>query len=275
MVRIANLADLKYILMSNNHLSNRLELADYSLSPRKVTKFLLGFIVLLIIGNIIEREIVQWLNLTNGSEIIPHYFNFDRESNFPSLYSALTLGFCSYLLYIIATVKKLRQAQFTNYWKALSYIFLYMAVDEACAIHELLIPIIREAINARGILYFAWVVPALFLLVIFLLIFRRFIQNLPAKTRNMFILAGAIYVGGAIGMEMVGGYIADTWGFNTFAYGMAARIEELLEMLGILIFINQLLVYLQSQTTNIHFSLSFRPLKSKSLSANKSEFTKK
>ena len=103
-----------------------------------------------------------------------------------------------------------------------------------------------------------------FLLLIFLLVFRKFIQSLPATTRIMFILAGSIYVGGAIGMEMVGGYIADTYGFNTFAYGMAARIEELLEMLGILIFINQLLVYLQSLLTDIHFSLSFRTLKSKS-----------
>ena len=254
--------------MNDNYLSNRLELPMYSLSPQKVTKFLLGVIVLLIVGNIVEREIVQWLNLNNGSEIVPHYFNFDRESNFPSLYSALTLGFCSYLLHIIATVKKCRQAKFVAYWKALSFIFLYMAVDEACTIHELLIPILRGTINARGVLYFAWVVPALFLLIIFLLIFRQFIQNLPAKTRTMFILAGSIYVGGAIGMEMVGGYIADTFGFDTFAYGMAARIEELLEMFGILIFINQLLIYLQSQLTDIYFSLSFRPFKSKSIKAN-------
>ena len=249
----------------NNYLSNRLELPVYSLSPQKVTKFLLGVIAVLIVGNIIEREIVQWLNLNNGSDIIPHYFNFDRESNFPTLYSALTLGFCSYLLHLIAMLKKSRQAKFANYWKALSWIFLYMAVDEACTIHELLIPILQEAFNARGILYFAWVVPALFLLAIFLLTFRQFIQNLPAKTRTMFILAGSIYIGGAIGMEMVGGYVADTFGFNTFAYGMSARIEELLEILGILIFINQLLVYLQSQLTDIHFSLSFRSSKTKSL----------
>lgn len=249
--------------MNNNYLSDRLELPVYSLSPKKVTKFLLGVIVVLIIGNIVEREIVQWLNLNNDTQIIPHYFNFDRESNFPTLYSALTLGFCSYLLHIIAAVKKSRQAK-ANYWQALSFIFLYMAVDEACTIHEILIPILQGAFNTGGIFYFAWVVPALFLLLIFLLVFRKFIQSLPTKTRIMFILAGSIYVGGAIGMEMVGGYIADTYGFNTFAYGMAARIEELLEMLGILIFINQLLVYLQSLLTDIHFSLSFRSSKSKS-----------
>jgi len=249
--------------MNNNYLSNSLDLPMYSLSPQKVTKFLLGVIILLIVGNIVEREIVQWLNSTNGSEIIPHYFNFDRESNFPSLYSTLTLGFCSYLLHIIATIKKSRQAKFVNYWKALSFIFLYMAIDEACTVHELLIPILRGVINAKGIFYFAWVVPALFLLVIFLLIFRKFIQNLPAKTRTMFILAGSIYVGGAIGMEMVGGYVADTFGFDTFAYGMAARIEELLEIFGILIFINQLLVYLQSQLTDIRFVLSFKSSKTK------------
>ncbi len=247
--------------MEKKYLSEHLELPAYGLSPQKVTKFLLKVIAILIVGNIVEREIVQWLNLTNGSEIIPHYFNFDRESNFPTLYSVLTLIFCSYLLHLIAIVKKSRQAKFANYWKALSFIFLYIAIDEACTIHEILIPILQGATNAGGIFYFAWVIPALFLLVIFLLIFKKFILSLPAKTRTMFILAGSIYVGGALGMEMVGGYVADTFGFETFAYGMAARIEELLEMFGILIFINQLLVYLQSQLTNIRVVLSFKSSK--------------
>ena len=244
--------------MKDNYFSDRLELPIYCLSPQKVTKFLLKIIIFLIIGNIIEREIVQWLNSTNGTEIIPHYFNFDRESNFPTLYSALTLGFCSYLLLIIATVKKSRKAKFASHWKYLSFIFLYIAIDEACTIHELLIPILRGAFNTKGIFYFAWVIPALFLLVIFLLVFKNFILHLPTKTRTWFIISGIVYVSGAMGMEMVGGYVADTFGFDTFAYGMAARIEELLEMFGILIFINQLLKYIQLQLTDLHFALSFR-----------------
>ena len=137
------------------------------------------------------------------------------------------------------------------------FIFLFLAIDEACSIHELSIPLLRGAINAEGILYFTWVVPAFFLLGIFLITFRKFVFSLPVKTKTLFILAGFVYVGGALGMELVGGYLADTSGYNT-VYGLASSIEEILEMLGIVIFIHGLLSYVQSQLQELNFSFSFK-----------------
>ncbi|MCC0175952.1 hypothetical protein I4641_03020 [Waterburya agarophytonicola K14] len=243
--------------MRSSQVSEQFELPVYNLSAKRVTRFLLSIIALLVLFNLTERVIVYWFNATNGTELISHYFNFDQESNFPSLYSALALGFCSYLLAIITTFRKTQKAKYVKHWKALSFIFLFLAFDEACSIHELLIPILRGAINAKGILYFTWVIPAFFLLIVFLIAFRKFIQNLPTKTRTLFILAGAVYVGGALGMELVGGYIADNYGYTTI-YGIASSIEELLEMFGIVIFINGLLSYIQSQLSELHFSLSFK-----------------
>ena len=242
--------------MRLSRLPEQFELPVYNFSAKRITKFLLSIIAWLIFFNLVERVIVYWLNANYNTQLISHYFNFDRESNFPSLYSALSLGFCSYLLAIIFIIKKDRKARYVKHWKTLSLIFLFLALDEACSMHELLIPILRGAINAKGILYFTWVVPAFFLLILFLIVFRNFIKNLPAKTRTLFILAGTIYVTGALGMELVGGYIADTIGYNTI-YGLASTIEELLEMFGIVIFINGLLSYIQSQLSELHFSLSF------------------
>ena len=217
--------------MGSSRFSSQFELPAYDLSAKRVTRFLLSIIALLIFFNVAERIIVYWLNMTNGTQLISHYFNFDQESNFPSLYSALALGFCSYLLAIITSLRRAKKARYVKHWKALSFIFLFLALDEACSIHELLIPVLRNAINARGILYFTWVVPAFFLLIVFLIAFRKFIQNLPPKTRALFLFAGSVYVGGALGMELVGGYIADTMGYTTF-YGLASTVEELLEMFG-------------------------------------------
>ena len=248
--------------MRSSHFSNQFELPAYNLSASRVTRFLLSIIALLVFFNLTERVIVYYLNANYGTQLISHYFNFDQESNFPSLYSALALGFCSYLLAIIAILRKTKKALYAKYWKALSIIFLILALDEACSIHESFIPILRGAINARGIFYFTWVIPAFFLLIIFLIAFRKFIQNLPVKTRNLFILAGAIYVTGALGMELIGGYIADNIGYNT-SYGLASTVEELLEMFGIVLFINGLLSYIQSQLDELHFYLSFKTPKNK------------
>lgn len=249
--------------MRSSSVPGELEIPAYNFSPRKITKFLLTIIALLILFNIAERIFIRWLNAANGTQLISHYFNFDRESNFPSLYSALALGFCSYLLAIITTLKKIERARFTRHWKALSLIFLFLAIDEACSIHELFIPILRGALDARGIFYFTWVIPAFLLLLIFLISFRKFIYNLPTKTKTLFVTAGIVYVAGALGMELIGGYIADNFGYGT-VYGIASSIEEILEMLGIVVFINALLCYIQSRSKQLHLSLSFYSASKKS-----------
>ena len=243
--------------MKSNHLSDRFELPVYDLTPQKVTKFLLSLIALLILFNLAERAFVYWFNADNDSQIISKYFNFDQESNFPSLYSALSLGFSSYILGIIATFKKVRKSKYARHWKTLAFIFLFLAVDEACSIHEMSIPVLRGAFDAEGILYFTWVIPAFLLLVVFLFAFRKFILSLPVKTKTLFILAGFVYVSGALGMELVGGYLADSSGYNT-VYGIASSVEEILEMLGIVIFIHGLLSYIQSQLAELRISLAFK-----------------
>jgi hypothetical protein len=249
--------------MNNSQFSEPLWLTTYNLSPSKVTKILLSTITLLVLFNIIERGIVHWLNAQNNGQLISIYFNFDEEANLPSLYSSLALGFCAYLLSLVATIKKKVKGKYARQWKALAFIFLYLAVDEMCSIHELLIPILRGAMHTSGLLYFPWVIPAFFLVIIFLIVFRKFILALPNKTKIQFILAGIVYVFGALGMELIGGYIADNYGYNT-VYGIASTIEELLEMFGVVIFINALLNYLQSQASELHFGLSFeQPSKKK------------
>lgn len=218
---------------------------------------MLSIIALLVLFNLLERGIVHWLNAQNNGKLISVYFNFDEEGNLPSLYSSLALGFSSYLLAIIASLRKTVKGKYARQWKTLSLIFLYLAIDENCGIHELLIPVFKELINAKGLLYFPWVVPAFCLIVVFLIIYRKFILALPRQTKVMFLLSGTIYIFGALVMEMIGGYIADHYGYQT-VYGIVSTIEELSEMFGIVIFINALLNYLQSQVVELNFALSFQ-----------------
>ena len=239
------------------------KLPVYHLSPQKVTKFLLSIVCLLILFNLGARVVVRLLGYTSDSRIIFRYFDFDREFNFPSLYSALALAFSSYLLAIITVIEKSRRAKYGRHWKALSIIFLGLAIDEAFSIHELSIPLLRNAINAEGILYFTWVIPAFLLLIIFAIAFRKFVKSLPWKTKIILVAAAVIYVSGALGMELIGGYIVDTFGYNNTFYGISAMLEEMLEMLGIVVFIHGLLTYIQSQLIELHFSLSFQETKSK------------
>lgn len=173
-------------------------------------------------------------------------FNLDAELNLPAVYSALTLLLCSLIIGIISIIKGNQQDSYTTYWKGLAIIFALLFFDELTSLHERLMEPVRNTLNTGGFLYFAWVIPGSIFVLCFLLIFLKFIVNLPSKTRNYFLLAGTIYVSGAIGCELIGGYIVDNYTTKSLLYLLEVTIEEALEMLGVAVFIYGLLSYISA-----------------------------
>lgn len=76
------------------------------------------------------------------------------------------------------------------------------------------------------------------------LIFFRMIVQLPSPVRRLFILAALMYLSGAIVMETVGGHYVTAWGHDSLRYALCTTAEELLEMMGVVVFIYALLSYL-------------------------------
>ena len=101
--------------------------------------------------------------------------------------------------------------------------------------------------DLSGPFYFAWVVPAAILLFIFAALFARFALALPYKTRGLFGLAAVIYVGGALGIEMIGAAQASANGTNNLSYALVTIVEESLEMVGLVTFFYALADYIRSQ----------------------------
>lgn len=179
-------------------------------------------------------------------------FNLDREINYPSWYSSFTLLFCAILLGIIAAAKKKQGDRFLSHWKALGFIFVFLSLDEILSIHEILIiDDLRKALNLGGFFYFIWVIPGAIFVLLTALAYLKFLRHLPQKTRQLFLLAGSIYVGGALGMEMVCGYYADAVGQRNVIYGLMVSVEEILEMVGVIVFIYALLSYIGSYLEDI------------------------
>lgn len=128
----------------------------------------------------------------------------------------------------------------------MSIIFSYLAVDEAISIHEDLK--LRFLFEKEHILYSdSWVIVFSILVAIFIFTYRRFLQHLPQATRKMFIISGCIYIFGSAGMEIVGSFTQEFYGKASMIHAMATTIEEFLEMIGIVVFINTLLSYIGSE----------------------------
>ncbi|MBW4493952.1 MAG: hypothetical protein KME26_12870 [Oscillatoria princeps RMCB-10] len=226
-----------------------------SVFPWRITKALTGAVLFFTSAGIAVQFAkyrlnyrAEWLKL----------FNLDRELNYPSWYASFTLAFCSLLLAAIASAKKRDGDRYFRHWKNLSLIFLFLSVDEAMSIHELLISReLRHLLHAGGIFYYIWVIPATIFVAVVGLSYLKFLIHLPQQIRLLFMVAGGVYVGGALGMEMVSGYWTDFYGKNNLNYALITSAEECLEMAGVAVFIHALLSYMRLYMKDLELRFQF------------------
>lgn len=226
------------------------------LTPAGITQFLLRVVAFLVVMSFLGQMTVYFLPNYPFRDYLAKAFSVDYERNIPTAYSILALLFSSILLGTIAYGKNLDSDRYKNHWKVLSFIFFYISFDEAVQIHEKFMEPMRSLLNATGFLYFTWVVPIGFLVAIFLLSYAKFLFHLPTSTRNLFVTASLLYIGGALGMEMVGGYQAYTVGMENIPYLIIVTVEEFLEMLGIIVFIHALISYINKYLGGVSWTFS-------------------
>ncbi|MEP6514699.1 hypothetical protein [Microcoleus vaginatus] len=225
------------------------------LAPGAVTQFLLRVVTCLAVLSFLSQMSLYYLPEYPLREYIARIFNVDAERNLPTLYSFLALVFSSLLLGVIAYAKNLDSDRYKNHWKILSFIFLYLSLDEAGQLHEKFINPTRSLLNASGFLYFTWIVPFGIMVALFLLSYSKFVFHLPVATRKLFVAACALYVGGAIGMEMIGAYLFTTIGMENVYYLIVVTLEESLEMVGIVVFLHGLISYIKTYLGGVSWNI--------------------
>lgn len=225
-----------------------------SISPRSVTRILAGTVILLVTSNTVGLVCKFYLGRDWVFGLVP-LFALDGEANIPTFYSAMMLLACSGLLGLIAIVRGRESDGFSWHWAGLGCVFLLLSVDEASQIHELLNGPVRNAVGAGGVFYFAWVIPGLVAVTFLGIVYLKFMFSLPSATRWLFFTAAALFLGGALGVEMLGAWWAEGHRLNNPTYALLATAEETLEMLGVLAFFYALLRYVQDHVGEVHLRL--------------------
>ena len=191
---------------------------------------------------------------------IHRLFNVDAEKNFPSAFSTGLLLLSSVLLGAITLAKKAAGDRFTWHWGGLSFVFAFLAVDEWLSFHEKLSDVIKSVLPANGIFYFAWILVGMTFVGGLGLIYWSFLARLPRHYRRLFLLSAALFLSGAIGMEMIAGhYVATHKGWNYNIWLLLTTIEEGLEMFGTLLFIHSLFSYLQAFVEEVKICMAKKP----------------
>jgi len=225
------------------------------IQPNKVFKTLIIIIAFLFLANMTGLILRFYFGFNKLLGIIP-LFIFDYEANVPTWYSSVALLFCSLLLALISIKKIKEKDRYRLHWSVLSIIFLYLSLDETAQIHELTIKPLRDLFSLEGIFYFSWVIIGISFIVIFAIAYLRFFINLPKKIQFLFALSGVLFIGGALGIELIGGWYSSIIGEDNIMYLLITTLEEIFEMLGIAVFIYSLLIYIRLYIKKFTISIS-------------------
>jgi hypothetical protein len=225
-----------------------------SMHPRTIARILGGAALILVVASIAGNFSTLVLGHSHLKGLVP-LFNLDREHNIPTFFSMLLLLTSALLLSGIAIINGKQRLPHVSKWAILSFGFLFMSYDEIFAVHEKLIMPLRTLLGDSNldIFYFAWVIPGIAVVFVLGLFFYKFLLYLPAKTRLRFLISATLYIGGAIGMEMIGGRYGLLHGEKNWTYAMIVTVEESLEMAGLIFFIYALLKYGAESYKEVHF----------------------
>jgi hypothetical protein len=186
-------------------------------------------------------------------------FDLEAEGNLTTWYASVTLLLCAVLLWVIGQSRQLAGDRWAGHWKLLSAVFVLASIDEVATIHEAMTRPVHNLLHTTGIFYYAWVVVALPIVAVLGLASLRFLASMPRRQCIAFLTAGAVFLAGALGLEMVEGVIATQNGEGTLLMVLARWLEEVLEMVGVLLFVNALLRISAAQRPVAAAAPGFRP----------------
>lgn len=227
-----------------------------TINPARVARMLYVLVGVLAIAHVAVHGVLYVFGETPAAfEGVYRFFNMGSEANLPAYVSALYLLMAAGLLAIIGRRTSERPRGEGNrlsrwHWWGLAIGFLIMSFDEAAQIHEGVVGafLLETLGRGEGIFYYVWYVVYVPLLLIIGLVYVPFLRRLPRRYASWFLLSGAVFVGGAVGIEMVESYLSYS---RQGGQSVSRLFEETCEMLGVALFIHALLVYLTEAQTSL------------------------
>ncbi len=209
--------------------------AGITIEPRAVCSRLLAVMGMLLLANLVVIALAARLS-AGRQDLVVRAFLFDSERNLPTLFSVALLAGSSLVCVLLALRDRERGGRWQAHWLGAAALLFLVMFDEAARVHERLIEPLRGALGFAGPLYFAWVVPGALLVAALGVAYARFVWAM-APVRALLVAAATLYVGGALGIELIGGMEAERAGVGGTRFLLVSTVEESLEMLGLIVFL--------------------------------------
>jgi hypothetical protein len=226
-------------------------------TPEGVMAVLLGAIGAVVAAGLAARAAILRTTAEDlGIRELARRFDLDIEHNIPSWFASAALLVTAGLLAVVAAAAWRSRDRFRGHWSILSLLFVGLSIDEATSLHEMAMAFLHSRFDLGGIFFFAWVIPGAGLVGVLGIMYAGFLAHLTPRTRHLFVGAAVIYVGAALGLEAVGGMVVEVHGFESLRYSVLMLLEEILELLGIALFLYALLDHLRYECGGLQVHLS-------------------
>jgi hypothetical protein len=182
-------------------------------------------------------------------------FDVGNEQTVAAWFSSVLLLLCGLVQLHIGTLKRRLAEPYAIHWLFLGFIFFALSMDEAVGFHESLTDPMQTLLQTRGVFHYAWVIPAIAGVLVVGAAYLGFVLHLEKPYRNRVVLAGLLFLAGAIGFEMMEGAFAAFYAEHLLIYETAVHLEDTLEFAGILLFLHTMLRYAQGYCRKIAIDL--------------------
>ncbi len=169
--------------------------------------------------------------------LLRELFDVDEEESIPTWFSSMLLLVTSLTLFLVAALCKQSKDRNAKYWVGLGAGFAFMSADEIAGFHETLNTVIQ----------ISWAVPGLVVALIIGGMYLKFLSSLPSATAVRFMMSGAIFVGGAVGVELATEPYLYNDALDTMAYNLWTPVEEGMEIGGVILFLASIFDYMKTR----------------------------
>jgi hypothetical protein len=254
------------------------DIMELTIYAKKVVRAMIIAVLLITLVSFVARVAMYMWGVEGYLQPL-RIFDVGEERSIPTWFESILFLLCSILLAVVTVAKKRRNDRYRLHWGVLSIILLLLSLDEVASIHEAIGQQSERLLHSitgltpSGAISFFWVVPGTIFVVIVLLAYLRFLADLPRSTRRLFLFAGALFVLGALGLEMltaqvmsssgsIANWVASSSGgmvgqesasaIPKILKGLQTCVEEMFEMLGLTAFVYALLAYISSYIEDIN-----------------------
>jgi Heparan-alpha-glucosaminide N-acetyltransferase, catalytic len=221
-------------------------LSDGQVVPERAARRLFVVVAVLVAVGLVEAEL--WTRFGYSARGLSSRFDLASDTSVPTFFSSAVLTVAALLTLLVARDESRPRDRLL--WRLLAVILVGMAIDEVARFHEWLGD--ATDVGGDGFFYYTWVYFGIALVVGVGAVFLPFVLRQPRRLRNLIVASAALFVGGALLMEMVNANLessvdaetAERWaefGTDSFRYAMQTTVEELFEMVGVVVFVYALL----------------------------------